>query len=205
MTSDLKNLLLAIIALLLPAQICGQPLSARQTLDKVVARLNAAPGISCGFTLTHSGGSASGTLRAKGTRFVISSPASSAWYDGHYLATYSKATNEITIVRPTLAELRETNPLLYLGAAADYDISYAKSSGTSTRRLLLKARRRGAPARQLLVTVGAASLTPVSIEATLSDGRKVTIRLSNVNLKASIPDAEFKYKKPKSAKVNDLR
>ena len=55
------------------------------------------------------------------------------------------------------------------------------------------------------MTVGAASLTPVSIEATLSDGRKVTIRLSNVNLKASIPDAEFKYKKPKSAKVNDLR
>lgn len=204
----MKRYIFPILAILLAFLPVSAAETAQQTLDKAVARLKASPGMSADFAISRGkGGSVSGKIKSKGRQFAIVTPAAGAWYDGTALTTWSKETNEATVVTPTSDELRDTNPLLFLQSAADYTAAYGKSANASQKVLVLTPKRRGAQAKSINVTLSSASLMPQSIDIVLANGEKMKVTLRNLSLKATVNSGDFKFPKARypKAKVVDLR
>lgn len=181
--------------------------TAQQVLDRAIVRLRGASGVSAQFTLSQGKQSVTGQLRTKGRKFSIVSASAGAWYNGASLTTWSKQTGDATITTPTAAELRETNPLLFLDSASDFSASFLKAANASQKVIKLTPKKRGAPAKDITVTLNAASLTPSRIAITLPDGGKMNVSLRNVTLKANVSDTEFNFpqKRYPKAKITDLR
>lgn len=196
-----------LITLLLAGTCLSQARTAKETLDLAVRKLTTAPGVSADFTISGPQGKSNGKLKAKGNCFSIVTASAGAWYDGKSMTTWSAQSGEATIVTPTAAELRETNPLLYLHTASDYTANYAKSSNASQKVLVLTPAKRGLTARKITITLNAASLTPSTITILLSDGKTLTVTLRNMSFKSSINANEFRFPKSRypKAKINDLR
>lgn len=181
--------------------------NAQQTLDKCVAKLKGASGITADFTITRQGKSISGKIKEKGNKFAIITSSLGTWYDGMSLTTWQADSNEATIVSPGNDELSDTNPLLLLQSATSYNVSYGATKNNTQKVLVLTPKRRGLSAKKIVVTLSAASLTPQRIDVTMADGKNMVITLRNVSLKASIAESEFKFNKSKYPKVSivDLR
>lgn len=173
------------------SQISAAP-TAQTAFDKSVAKLRAATGVSASFSITQSGRTFNGTLKSKGSKFAIVTPGNGAWYDGKILTTYTADSGEAVQVTPTAEELRETNPLLYLSSASDYTVKETQS-GNGVKNFSLTPKKRGTQVKQISVAIGAASLLPQSIVMTLTNGQKISVKLSNVSLKSTHADSEFKF------------
>lgn len=183
--------------------------SAKATLEKCVAKLKNAKGVSAFFSIVRSGsaGSASGTLKSSGKNFSIVASAAGAWYDGKTLYTWSKQSGEVTLSTPTASELRDTNPLLYLDSAAEYSATFGKSANASQKVVILTPKRRGAAAKKVTVTLNSASLLPLKLDIVASNGQSLKVTLKNVSLNVTLPASTFVFpaKKYPGVKHVDLR
>lgn len=205
----MKCRLLLVLALLLAGvgMSANAADTARQVLDKAVAAMKNAHGISADFKLSQQGRTVSGKYRAKGARFSIVTSGAAAWYDGKTLVNWSAQTGEATKSTPSQFELRDTNPLLYLSAANDYNVAFAQSPNASVKTLALTPKKRGTGVKSIRIMLNSASLTPRWMNVDLANGGKVIIELSNLSLKASVTNADFIFpaKKYPKAKIVDLR
>lgn len=203
----IRRYIISLMAIIAAVAVCQAAETPRQTLDRAVAALRGASGISAEFSITQGGHTTTGRLRGKGAAFSIITPSAGAWYDGKSLTSWSAQSGEATISTPTAGELRDTNPLLFLSAASDYKVAYGKSANASQKVLVLTPAKRGAAAKKVTVTLNAASLTPSKIRITPSSGGEITVTLRNISLKAVVKQSEFSFPKSRypKAKIIDLR
>ena len=82
-----------------------------QVLDKAVAVIDGAGGVTANYTLTSSHGNSNGTFAMSGEKFRVLSPEVKCWFDGNDQWAYSPTTGEVNITTPTARELQMTNPL----------------------------------------------------------------------------------------------
>lgn len=198
-------LTLIVCAVLTPLSAQGAD-TARQTLDKAVAKVKKAGGISLSFAISSSQGSANGTMKVQGNKFQVSTPASKVWYDGKTMWTYSPQSNETTLTTPTAAELGEINPMLYLNAGNRFDVKYGKNSGNSKTLILTpKSRREGV--KTVTLILNATTLFPQKILITPSSGGVATLSVSSLKTSQKFTASTFVYPKASYPKVKiiDLR
>ena len=110
-------IILCVMLSVLPA-LAQTKATADQVLAQAVSKISGAKGVTAQFSLSGSGISGSGTIKAQGGKFSVTMPGIQVWYNGKDLYTYNKKTSETTLVKPTAQELAEANPLAYVGNAS---------------------------------------------------------------------------------------
>lgn len=181
--------------------------SAVDVMSRAASRLSEAKSMTASFRLVSGTVSASGRIMTKGARFAILSDAGSSWYDGVSMWTYSPATAETTLVKPTATDLLETNPLLYIRNSSAFKAMYTKTQPQGKKRIMLVPRKKMAGIMNIEVTLNATSLLPEQIVVTTQSAGKMTVTVSNIKLNAALPDSRFVYPESKYPKIKiiDLR
>lgn len=197
--------LLAILAIL-PVHGAGA-LTATQVAQKVAAAVNASNGLKVAYTLTVNGKASKGTLLSQGTKFALTMPQISSWYNGTALYTLNPKTQETTVVTPTAQELLESNPMLYVkGGGSGYTCTFSpvKRNGKYVVDLVPKTER--GTLRKLTVTVAADTFRPERIVVTAGN-TTTTVDITQFTPGVSIPASAFEYPAAKYPRVEvvDLR
>lgn len=180
--------------------------TAAQLLTRCSARISKAGGIQASFKMTGAA-SASGTLYSQGRQFALISNASSSWYDGQHLWTYNPSTNETTLVKPTASEIREANPLSFVGAASQFNAAYAKTSPAGTKTVVLTPKSKKLGVKSVSLTLNVKTLLPSKIVVVPSSGKAITLSITGIATGKKFAASTFKYpsKKYPKATLVDLR
>lgn len=170
--------------------------------------LKAAKGVNCKFTMSSNQGNISGTLKASGPKFALTTAAASTWYDGKDMWTYNSSTNETTLVTPTAAELRESNPLEYIKQYySEYTPTFSNTKKTGKYIITLTPKKKSNEVKTLDVTLNAKSFKPEVISIVLKSGAKSVITINSIDYNYVFKASDFEYQKSKfpKAQIVDLR
>lgn len=207
----MKNWIKYIMALLLVAggwlgMMGGE--TATQIATRASQLLQRASGVRAEFTLDSQGQKLSGTLKSAGSKFAITTPGMSTWFDGKTMWTYNSRTGETTITTPTAAEVAETNPMSLISANRSMFTAYfAKKQPAKGRRIVLMAKGRELGIKSVAVTIADGTYMPVNIVVTPLKGVPTTVHIKSITTKSNFTVSDFVYpsgKYPK-AEIVDLR
>lgn len=206
------SIFLRICCMLLLAGCATSELLAEQTASQLIASCNAkirqAGGISAIFSMTSGNQSTNGSLKTTGSKFVIDTPTASTWYDGNSMWTYNSRTKETTVVKPTPAELAETNPLLLISSKiSQFSVSYAKNRKAGCMTVVLTPKTKGTGIKSMHIDINAKTNLPEKLVAVPASGQTISITLSSIKTAQKYTDATFVYPKSKypKATIVDLR
>lgn len=186
---------------------CLGATTANSILDSASAKFRSAKSLKAAYTITADGQNQSGTLTLSGDRFVISSPQISSWYDGKTQWTYSTHTGEINITEPTPEELQQVNPFAIISSFRKLYKAVLLKSPSSEKKIRLTANDPHADISSVELTLNSNTLYPSLIEMTLSNKRKVTIKVTTVTPGAELPISTFRFEKSRfpGVPIVDLR
>lgn len=197
--------LLAAMLILSPSSVMA--LTASEVFDRGKAKITGAKTLQADFIMKMNGRQISGKIFSKGNRFALISSLTSSWFNGTSLYTYDAGAGETFLSTPTLAELREVNPLLFLSSAQDYKITASKKKKTDIETVVLLPKRNGGAIKSVTIELDSKTFLPKSVKITPSTGTAVDITISNVRLNAEISNSTFEYPKSKYQNVTviDMR
>ena len=201
----MKQILAIIVAFVALAVSAQTP---QQVLDKAVAAMKGAGTSSANYTVRTKQGSMSGTIVISGSKFRILSKDVKTWYDGKIQWSYSTATGEVNITKPTADELAMTNPLAAAQAFKN-KFNMWKSAGQiagSYAIMLMPKGKSDIKKLYLYITNGTNLLNKAYF--VMNDGSTMTISISNYKTKQSLPASTFTYdakQVPAGTQVVDLR
>ncbi len=182
--------------------------SATALLDRAANHYRAAKSITAGYTMSADGSATAGSITVSGTRFYITSPDMTVWYDGKTQWSYSPAINEVNITEPTAEELQQVNPFAIIQAfRRAYKASYMGKANGVTKQVQLTALNPRDEIRKAIVTMNTSTLFPASIVLTMAGNKTITIKVSSARVGATLPMSTFRFEKKKApkAQVVDLR
>lgn len=142
-----------------------------------------------------------GSLKMRGSKFLISMLDMDAAYDGKTLYVYSEDTEELTLTNPTKQELLETNPILYAKALLPVCKYTEKVVGDKTQ-ITLVPNNQSSGIKKFVLRIVTATKVPTSIEIHESKGLITTLQFKNAKYTTETPT--FKLVK-QGAYINDLR
>ncbi len=182
--------------------------TAMEIMNRAAETVKNARGISGTFSVTTSGRSFNGSLKASGSKFRFSTPAASSWYNGKNMWTYNASSRETTVVSPTASEISESNPLEYIKTySAGYNATFSnkKIAGKYVITLLPKSKRN--TIKSVEVTLNGKTLKPERFVVTPKSGAVTTVNVKSLDYTGTINASEFEYPKNKYPKVQiiDLR
>lgn len=183
-------------------------LTATEVMNKAASYAKAAKGIVGVFSVTTSGGSFTGSLKASGSRFAFATPVSTSWYNGKHMWTYNSSSKETTVVTPTANEISESNPLEYLRTySANYSAAFSKNKAAGKYVVTLIPKSKKNQVRSVEITLDSKSLKPEKFVVTPKAGTAATIRIKSLDYSKSIGTSEFEYPKAKypGVPIIDLR
>ncbi len=199
-------LLIAFFTLASSARIDAQ--SAPAVLKKAAQKLRTASGVSCDFSIRQDQGNMSGTLKAKGSKFAITTPAASTWYDGKTMWTANARTKETTVTTPTASEICETNPLSYInGYESQYRIGFSRRKEKGKYLVVLNPKQKNTGIRGVEIDLDAKTLLPVHIYIRTQSGQLTSVAVKNVRTGSALAESTFTYPASKMSgyEVVDLR
>lgn len=180
---------------------------AEKALQQAKSKISSASSITASFSLNMGGGSVSGTLKAKKSKFSIVTSSYGTWYNGSDLYTYNAQNNETTVMKPTSSELAEANPLLYINNADDYKVTTTKASKSGVDTVVLIPKKSGSGIKSVTIELNKSTHLPKSIKITPTSGSAYQLTISSIKLNSSVADSSFDYPKSKypGSKLIDLR
>lgn len=196
--------------LLLLGMLFFSPLSKAASPEEVyqscIKKVSGAKSMKVGFTLSSAGHSASGTLLIKGSKFAVSFPGLGTWYDGKSMWSYGAANKETTVWKPSKTELAESNPMLYLSMASDFNVKADSKSSKAVSILTLTPKRRNAGIKSVVLTINNSTSLPKKLVIS-AGGQTSTITINSVTLNPALADSQFTYPKNKypGVTISDLR
>lgn len=205
--SNLKRLLLIPILLIgFGIDFHAHAAGPSETMQACVKKLQSAKSLKSSFTASISGRNVNGTLLSKGKKFSIVMPGLGTWYDGRSMWSYNSSNGETAVWIPSPYELAESNPLLYLSSANDYNVKAGTGAKKGESVVVLTPKKRNTGVKSVTVVINTTTNLPKRI--TVNTGKSSSsITLNSVTLNPAIADSQFTYPKSKYPKVNvvDLR
>lgn len=183
-------------------------LTPSQILSKAVSAISQSKGVEASFTVTNSGFTGRGTIKTSGLRYHVSMPDVEVWFNGKDLYTYSKRTDETTIVTPTEDEIQESNPLAYVtGAQKNYNVSFSTVKKTGKYVLELLPKNKNNSIKRITLTLNKSNYTPEKIVVEPTNGNPISSEITSFKTGVNWPLSSFEYPKSKYPKVEvvDLR
>jgi len=176
-------------------------------LDKCVAAINTAGGVTADYSIITNQGTSKGTIAMQGNKFRVISPEAKCWYDGKTQWSWSPVTDEVNITSPTAEELQLTNPIAavqHFKTAFNMKKAKAKTANTLAIKLTPK-KKDNIKTLWLYFDENTSLLRTARFE--MSDKSVYTIRITNYKHK-SLPASTFTFNKsqvPTGTQVVDLR
>lgn len=181
--------------------------TASEVVKKAAAVVSGSKGIEVSFTLMSNGHSSKGVIKSLGSKFMVSMPEVSTWYNGKSLFTHNPRTMETTVTTPDSQELLESNPLLYIkGGISKYNCSFSKTKVRGKYVIDLVPVGVKSGLKKLTFTVNSANYKTEKIVVTASGGVS-TVTVNSLKTGVEIPSSVFEYPKSKypDAEIVDLR
>lgn len=197
----MKKIVLVMSLLLVCAVSFGQ--TAKSVLDKAAATVSNKNGVKADFTMTGGLGNVSGTISIKGRKFLATTPATTMWFDGKTMWTYTKKNDEVNVTTPNETQLQKINPYNFINLYKQgYNMTMNKSENAYTVHLTAQ---KADKIQELFITVDKKTYHPTQIK--MLQGKKWT-SFDISNLKAqTLSDAIFTFnsKDFPTAELIDLR
>lgn len=182
-------------------------LTPEQVAQKAAAVITSAKGMSADFSVRSGGMEMKGTVKSSGTRFSVTTPQVSTWYNGKSLYTYNPKTSETTVTVPTAQELAESNPLLYVrggGSGFTYKFSTVKRTGKYVIDLVPRDRKSWI--KKMTFTINSSNFHVEKIDVISSAGSTVVTVLSfKTGMTFQASEFEYPASKYPKAEIVDLR
>jgi len=178
-------------------------------LDKCVAALNAAGGVTASYTFTAaSGGTSSGTIAMQGRRFRVLSPEIKCWYDGSTQWAWSPVTGEVNVTTPTAQELQMTNPMVAAQSfKQNFTMKQAKARTANTYVIKLTPKKKdNIKVLWLYFDTTTSMLRTARFE--MQDGTVNKVQIKNYKTGQQLPTSVFTLDKsqlPAGTTIVDLR
>lgn len=182
-------------------------LTARQVVEKSANLLSGDKGISVDFTVITGGKSFKGSIISQGNRFVVMTPQIHTWHDGKNLYMYNSNTEETTVTIPTLSELLESNPLLYIKGASDsYTYKFASSNKKGKYIVEMRPIDKKSAISLITATINSNTFQPERIAVKTSSSTSSAV-VNSFKSGLNFPASQFTYPKSKypNAEIIDLR
>lgn len=203
----MRKLVLSILLIL-----CLTPglhaLTAIGVLDKAVGNIQSSPSVS--FVISGSSGgqtfSADLTMAKEKFRYKAGK-VMDVYYDGVTQWTIDHGAKEISLTQPTVSELAEINPLAFLQSyKKNYNVSLVSESAGSCI-VKMTAIRKSSFVRSAEVSISTSTWMPMSVNAVLSNGQKLTIKIVSATKGKTLDISTFRFntKSVPSYEVIDLR
>jgi outer membrane lipoprotein carrier protein len=216
---------LNIIFLLLIPLLCypqenqlAQDPAAKEILDRVAAKIKAAPSIQADYNLVvedrleKTKNTSSGSFQIKQSRYKIISEGNTVYFDGKTMWTYLSASNEVTITEPD----NEGNDFLSNPASIfsfynrDFKYKYVRETmvnGIKYHEIDLFPKNLNQPYSRIKLFVSQKAEMPEIITSVGKDGIDYSVFLRNFITDHEIPDANFTFDLSKNKKVDiiDMR
>lgn len=205
MSNKISRIVMTILSLI--CVIPSSAITAPEVLSKSASKISGAKSVTCTFTLTTQGKSVKGSLKTSGTKFAITTPYSSSWYNGKAMYTYNASSRETTIVTPTAAELAEANPLCYLkGYDKSFTAAFSKTMPKGKYEVILTPKKRNTGIKSVTLIINGKTMLPDAITVT-GGGATGKVVLNSVSLGGALPASTFEYPAKNYPKVEivDLR
>lgn len=181
----------------------------QEVLKRAASRVMTGAGTTCSYKATYGGRTVSGTMKVSGSKFVnITNGYGSTWYDGKSMWVYNPASKETTLMKPTASEILESNPMNYIGGYDKlFNLKMSPKKVKGKEVVIMTAKSKSAPAKQVIVTVNGTSYAPERLDITLQDNQKSTVVLTGLRSGQKLSASEFVYPKQRYAGVPvvDLR
>lgn len=200
------KLIMLLVAMLAITPSLHAAETAGQLMTRVANAFRNAKSVSATFSISGASGSMSGTFASAGGKFAVVTNASSTWYNGVKMWTYNPRTAETTLVKPSTAEVAESNPFAIIGSmASSFKAAYAKSQPAGTKVLVLLPAKSGSKIKKIILTLDARRGVPKKVVITDGSGT-TTVNVSKYEVGVKIPASTFEYPKAKypKAKIVDL-
>lgn len=166
-----------------------------EVLAKVKGKIINSKGLSGNFSISSPNGKGSGSFLFDGKRSHVSSPSfGSSWYDGKSMWSLNPRSKEVTVVTPTLAEVRDANPLMYLNSIeSEFRLFFSKRKENGKYILLLNPKQSGTGVKAIEIIVDAASYLPQRITVRDKNDVRSNVSLSGLNFNKKVQESDFKF------------
>lgn len=203
----MRRQLLLLITMLFA--IAGYSQNALSVLDNLIAQYKKDKTISANFLVSSTQGQSSGVVVMSGSKFRLISDDVKCWYDGSVQWTFSTATDEVNITKPTTEELQMSNPYSAINSfKASYNITMLKSDTAGNYLLKLIPKKQGTDIKEIRLSISKSGNRLVKADFTMGDNTSYSIVISNYRAGGNYPDATFVFNKkdvPSGTPVIDLR
>lgn len=197
-----------LLMLLMSVSDIACALTPAQVLDRSASALLKSKGVTANYTLSSSGQRQSGEIKAKGKKFYISAGGVQTWFDGATQWNYSPKHQEVTISRPTAAEIASASPYALVSSyKSNYTLSSLKSSIAGTYAIALKPKSKSNPVKQAVIYVRSSDFQPCRLDMVARNGTKSSIIITSIKTGVNLPDVTFVFpaKQYPKAEIIDLR
>lgn len=151
-----------------------------------------------------------GEIRLQGTKFRITTPALTTWFDGHTQWTLMTGSNEVNVSTPTEAELQQINPYNFINLykkGYNLTLETATYQGTPCHEVRLKAQNKNAAISQLILTISKKTGLPLSVRMKSDKGEWTRLRVNSIKTNQKWKDNTFRFneKQYPDIEIIDLR
>ncbi|MCM1066606.1 MAG: hypothetical protein NC418_03415 [Muribaculaceae bacterium] len=204
----LKRYLLLPLALVAALMVsAAKAPTAASILAAMRAKLSSSPAVEAVFTINGGSGPVQGSVILAGSKYSMSTPQMSVWFDGKTQWTLLNSSREVSITEPSPDELMETNPFAILSAHSDYYTARRLSDSNKRYRVELVPRDKGSIVERFVVFVDPATDMPSALAVHFDDGRRIDVVIDRISAAKAKSAATFTFdaKKHPALEIIDLR
>lgn len=185
----------------------GSQESAATVLSGLRAKMASAPSVDAVFTINAGSGPVQGSVTLAGTRYHMTTPQLSVWYDGRTQWTMLASTSEVSISEPDKAELLASNPFAILNDVNGHFDIRRLSDSNGRRRVELVPRDKNTGIAKYVIYVNPTTKWPAALVVHFDDGRKVDVTFDKITAGKKTADSVFRFdaRRYPAAEVIDLR
>lgn len=192
--------------MLLSVAVSAMAATPQQLLAAAAKKLADAPSVSASFTMQTNGGrggNARGTMLMARKACTVSAGGMTMWYDGATQWVYNVASEEVTVSKPELADLLESNPFVLI---SNYASHFKVSAGQGRCAILTPKDKSRSGIESAKVWFDAAGW-PSRIQVQFQSDSSVDINVSKIAVGKALPASTFRFdpKKHPGVDVIDLR
>lgn len=205
-----------LIALLTLPVLAQQQAQAKVMLDNTAAAFRKAGGIKADFDVKsfakgRSVGAASGVIRLKGEKFMLTTEDAITWFDGKTQWSYLSGSDEVNVSAPTEAELQSANPYALLQVyqhGFNYKMGATKNfRGKQVSEVVLTAKSKAQDTQRIVLYITKDSYQPIYILMEQRDKSRSEITITGYQAGMKFADSVFVFDKKQypRAEIIDLR
>lgn len=204
---QLKHILVLLLTFTASFGAMAASPSAAQILDKTAKAITSTKSVTVKFGYTTGGKHANGSMTMSGKKFTFNLGNVAVWYNGTYQWALNRSDSEVTLTKPTAAEVVESNPFAILTSYKQHYTPTLAQSQKGEYAITLKPKKRGGQITTATIRVNAGNYAPIALTLRLSDGSTVAVSVKSVSHGASLPASYFQYDTRSNPKVEliDLR